>query len=49
MNKVEFFIALGTKDEDRLRFRFNKEKGKILDLVVQYEILINDIGNLWFH
>jgi len=42
MNKVEFFIALGAKNEDRLRFRFKKEKGKIIDLVVQYEIFINE-------
>ena len=42
MNKVEFFIALGTIDVDRFRFRFHKEKGKIIDLVVQYEIFINE-------
>ncbi len=42
MNKVEFFIALGTRDVDRFRFRFHKEKGKIIDLVVQYEIFINE-------
>jgi hypothetical protein len=42
MNKVEFFIALGNKDTDRLRFRFNKDKGVIIDLVIQYEILINE-------
>ena len=32
---------MGTSGEDRLRFRFTKDKGKISDLVVQYEILIN--------
>ena len=42
MNRVEFFIALGIHGTDRLRFRFHKGKGIIIDLVVQYEILINE-------
>ena len=42
MNKVEYFIELGIHRTDRLRFRFYKEKGKIIDLVVQYEIFIEE-------
>jgi len=38
MNKVEFVIELGSLRTDRLRFRFFKDKGRIIDLVVQYEI-----------
>ncbi|MBM3403405.1 MAG: hypothetical protein FJY10_00745 [Bacteroidetes bacterium] len=42
MNKVEYFIELGIQKMDRLRFRFNKDKGKIVDLVVQFEILYEE-------
>ena len=42
MNKVEYFIELGLYRTDRLRFRFHKDKGKIVDLVVQYEIFIEE-------
>ncbi len=41
MNEKEFFIYLGNKLNDRIRFRFKKEKGEIVDLVVQYETIIN--------
>jgi len=42
MNKVEYFVELGIHRTDRLRFRFIKEKGKVVDLVVQYEISIEE-------
>jgi len=42
MNKVEYFIELGNNRTDRLRFKFHKDKGKIIDLVVQYEILLEE-------
>jgi hypothetical protein len=42
MNKVEYFIELGIHRTDRLRFRFKKDKEKIVDLVVQHEIIIEE-------
>ena len=42
MNKKEFYIYLGTHYHDRIRIHFEKDKGQILDLVIQYEALIND-------
>lgn len=41
MNEKEFFIFLGNFLKDRIRLRFVKDKGEILDLVIQYETLIN--------
>jgi hypothetical protein len=41
MNEREFFIYLGIKFSDRLRIRFVSDKGKILDLLIQYETLQN--------
>ena len=40
LNEKEFYIYLGNQFNDRIRIRFNKEKGEIIDLLVQYEILI---------
>jgi hypothetical protein len=42
LNEKEFFIYLGNKLNDRIRFRFKKEKGEIVDLVAQYETIINE-------
>jgi hypothetical protein len=42
VNEKEFFIYLGAQFKDRLRIRFEKDKGEILDLVFQYEALINE-------
>ncbi|NCO56140.1 MAG: hypothetical protein COZ21_09450 [Bacteroidetes bacterium CG_4_10_14_3_um_filter_31_20] len=42
MNEKEFFIYLGNRNSDRIRFHFKKEKGKILVLLVQYESIINE-------
>jgi len=41
MNEKEFYIYLGNKITDRIRVKFEKEKGMINDLVIQYEALIN--------
>ena len=41
MNEKEFFIFLGNQFKDRIRVRFEKDKGEILDLIIQYEALIN--------
>lgn len=41
MNEKEFYIYLGDKLTDRIRVKFEKEKGLINDLVLQYEALIN--------
>lgn len=41
MNEKEFLIYLGNQLNDRLRIRFTKETGEIIDLVIQYEALIN--------
>jgi hypothetical protein len=42
VSEKEFFIFLGNQLKDRLRFHFDKDKGDILDLVIQYETLINE-------
>jgi hypothetical protein len=42
MNNKEFYIYLGTHFKDRIRLRFEKDKGKILDLVMQYETIVNE-------
>ncbi|MDP2338830.1 MAG: hypothetical protein Q8N05_20750 [Bacteroidota bacterium] len=42
MNEKEFFIYLGNRFNDRIRLRFEKDKGEILDLVIQYEALMSD-------
>lgn len=41
MNEKEFFIFLGYQFKDRIRVRFEKDKGVILDLIIQYETMIN--------
>ncbi len=41
VNDKEFFIFLGTQFKDRIRVHFLKDKGKILDLIIQYEASIN--------
>ena len=41
MNEKEFFIYLGNQSKDRIRIQFNKDKGEILDLIVQFESLIH--------
>ncbi|MGE0019415.1 MAG: hypothetical protein AB7S72_07100 [Draconibacterium sp.] len=40
MNEKEFLIFLGNQLNDRIRVRFSKEAGEIIDLVIQYEALI---------
>jgi len=42
MNEKEFFIYLGTSYSDRLRNRIVIEKGKIIDMLVQYETILNN-------
>lgn len=41
MNEKEFFIFLGNQLNDRIRVRFVKKVGEIVDLVIQYEALVN--------
>jgi hypothetical protein len=41
VNEKEFFIYLGNQFKDRIRFRFDKDKGDILDLIVQFETIIH--------
>ena len=41
MNEKEFFIFLGNQFKDRIRVRLKKDKGVILDLIIQYEAMIN--------
>ena len=43
MNEKEFFIYLGSDNADRLRFSMRKDKGVIVDLLIQYESFINDL------
>ena len=45
MNEKEFFIYLGNRLKDRIRLRFQTDKGEVIDLVLQYEAMIND---KWF-
>lgn len=45
MAKKEFFKYLDKQNNDRLRMRITTERGKVIDIVVQYETLIND---KWF-
>lgn len=45
MGKKEFFKYLDKQNTDRLRMRITTEKGKVIDIVVQYETLINDKWN----
>ena len=42
MGKKEFTKELSQDGEDRLRIRIEKEKGKVQDVVVQYESKIRD-------
>lgn len=42
MNKVEFFIDLGNRGTDRLRFKLYKDKGLIIDVVIQFEIFTEE-------
>ena len=42
MNEKEFYIYLGNKLTDRIRVKFETEKGMINDLVLQYEALIKE-------
>lgn len=42
MNEKEFFIYLGNRLKDRIRLRFQTDKGEVIDLVLQYEAMIND-------
>ncbi|OQX73475.1 MAG: hypothetical protein B6D61_12505 [Bacteroidetes bacterium 4484_249] len=42
MNEKEFLIYLGTRSQDRLRIHFMSNKGKILNLLIQYEGIINN-------
>jgi len=42
MGKKEFTKELSPEGEDRLRIRLNIEKGKVIDVVVQYEAKIKE-------
>ena len=42
MNEKEFLIFLGDNLADRIRVKFSKEKGEIIDLIIQYEALIRE-------
>jgi len=42
MNEKEFYIYLGNKLADRIRVKFSKEKGIIIDLVIQYEAVVKE-------
>jgi hypothetical protein len=42
MNKKDFFIYLGDKGTARIRFRFRIDKGEIIDLIVQFEVMLSD-------
>jgi hypothetical protein len=42
VNEKEFFIFLGNQFKDRIRVRFEKDKGEIIDLIIQYEAMINE-------
>ena len=42
MGKKEFTKELSPKGEDRLRIKLDVEKGKVIDVVVQYEAKIKD-------
>ena len=42
MNRKEYFQWLGYEFKDRIRYLFEVDKGKIIDLIVQYESLIDD-------
>ena len=39
MNEKEFYIYLGNANKDRIRTRFQKDKGNIIDLIIQYEAM----------
>lgn len=45
MNEKEFYIYLGNHLKDRIRLRFRKDKGELIDMVLQYEALID---GKWF-
>jgi len=38
----EFTKSIGEDGEDRIRFRFRVEKGKVVDMMIQYECRIED-------
>lgn len=40
MKEKEFFIYLGARNKDRLRVHFKTERGKIVDLLLQYETFL---------
>jgi hypothetical protein len=42
VGKKEFIKELSSDGEDRLRIRINVEKGKVVDVVVQYEAKIKE-------
>jgi hypothetical protein len=42
VNRKEFYIYLGFHFKDRIRLRFKKDKGQIIDLFIQYEAEINE-------
>jgi len=42
VNEKEFFIYLGNLYRDRIRLRFRKDKGEIVDVVIQYETMIDE-------
>ena len=42
MNEKEFYIYLGAENNDRLRIQFISDKGRITDLMIQYEAIVED-------
>lgn len=42
MNEKEFYLYLGVKLVDRIRVKFSKERGVILNLVLQYEAFLEE-------
>jgi len=42
MNEKEFYIYLGSRLTDRIRVKFSKDGGVILDLVIQYEAFVKE-------
>lgn len=45
MREIEYLVYLSSEMEDRLRVSAQKEKGEIMEFVVQYEALISSHWN----
>lgn len=42
MNEKEFFVYLDNHLKDRIRLYFKKDKGQIIDVLIQYETILNE-------